>query len=278
MPAPVVVVQGLPPAPDLRNAALSACSEALKFRSCVSPDDSDRNGSAPIAKADVSWPDGEGRHARVIVERVGATENRRVDRDTRFSDRDPIVERWRTIGLVIAALVGESETTKESSDLEERPSPPAFVPRPEPRGWLGLSGFVGPGLDDGSVRLGLAIQGAIALSSMFFLQGSASHAIRPEGERGIDVRWTTLTAGGGLRTEIPNADIALRARFELLVEYLRASSSSGLAVSGGGSKISPGIRYGGEARWPARSAVGMTLGFSAWSLPGGTAIQINGQK
>lgn len=278
MPAPVVVVQGLPPAPDLRSAALSACSEALKYRSCVSADDPDRNGSGESATATVTWSEGDARRARVSVKRLGGANGRPVDRETRFSERDPLVERWRTIGLVVAALVGESESPESDAEPEERRPLLAFTPRAESRAWIGLSALIGPGLDDGSVRVGPEVHGASALSSVFFVQASASHALRPEGARGIDVRWTTLAAGGGIRTEIPKVDIALRARVELLFEYLHASSVSSAPVSGGGSKTSLGIRYGGDALWPARGPVGMTLGFSAWSLPGGTAIQINGQK
>jgi hypothetical protein len=278
MAAPVVVVQGLPPAPELRRAVLSACSDALKHRSCISAEEQDRSAPAPLATAVIAWPEGTDRHVRVTLERFDATPNRHIDRDTRFADQDPIIERWRTIGLVIASLVGESETPRDgAAPSEDRPSL-ALGARPGPRAWLGISALGGPGLDDGSVRLGASVHGALALSSVFFLQTSANYAVRPLDERRLDVRWTTLAVGGGTKTHVPSIDLALRARFELILEYLHASSSAGAPASGGGSRTSPGIRFGGDVLWPAKGALGMTLGFSVWSLPGGTSIQIDQQK
>ena len=277
MAAPVVVVQGLPPAPELRSAVLSSCSDALKYRSCISPDEQDRSAPAPLATAVIAWPEGEGRHARVTVDRGDAAGNRKVDRDTRFADRDPIVERWRTIGLVIAALIGESEAPREDADAGEHRDVLALAPRRASRHWIGLAALGGPGLDDGSVRRGAEIRARAAVSSAFFLQAAASHAVRPEGQQKIDVRWTTIAVGAGVQTLLPSVDLALRAHFELMLEYLHASAS-GAGLAGGGSRARPGIRYGGELVWPGKGPLGFTLGFSAWSLPGGTAVQINQQK
>jgi len=277
MPAPIVVVEGLPRTADSRLAVLSACSDALKHRSCVAAEEQDR-GAPPSATAVIAWPDGNGRHVRVTLERSEAVVSRRVERDTRFADQDPMVERWRTIGLVIAALVGETEVPAYVSSAPEARQSVAQGASAGPRAWLGLSALAGPGLDDGSMRLGGAVHGAVALSSTFFLQGSTSYARRPLGEREIDVRWTTLALGGGAATRLASIDLALRLRLELILEYLHASSAPGAAVSGGGSRVSPGIRCGGDVLWPAKGPLGMTLGFSVWSLPGGTSIEIDRQK
>jgi hypothetical protein len=278
MAAPVVVVQGLPPAPDLRRVVLSACSEALKHRTCTSADEQDRAAPVPSATAFIAWPEGEGRHVRVTLERFDAATGRRVERDTRFGDADPVIERWRTIGLVIAALVGESDASRDAAvEMESRPS--SLRGRSLAASWLGLSGFAGPGLDDGSVRLGAAIHGAVGVrSSAVFFLGSAGHALRPVDDRSLDVGWTTFAFGAGARAHIPSADLELRVRVELLLEHLLASSVSRNAVSGGGGRWSPGLRCGGDVLWPASGPLGVTLGFSAWSLSGGTAIQLDQQK
>jgi hypothetical protein len=107
---------------------------------------------------------------------------------------------------------------------------------------------------------------------------SASHALRPVDDRQIDVRWTTFAVGGGARALVLEADLALRVRFELMLEHFLARSGSGAAVSGGGSRTNPGIRAGGDLVWPASAPLGMTLGFSLWSLPGGTAVQLDQRK
>ncbi|HMI88795.1 MAG TPA: hypothetical protein VK550_32170 [Polyangiaceae bacterium] len=281
MAAPIVLVQGLPPRPDLRSSILAACSEALKHRSCVAADDQDQGAPPPSATALISWPEGTDRHVRVTLERFEAQTPRRIERDTRFADEDPIVERWRTIGLVIAALVCESEALRdggaESESQAERglsSGSGAHAPR-----WIGLAALAGPGLDDGSVRLGAAIDGAMGFrSSPLFVSASASYALRPIDDFRLDVRWTTFAVGGGAQLPLPSVDAALRVRVELMLEYLRASSASGAAASGGGSRVSPGIRGGGAIRWPASSPLGMMVGFSVWSLPGGTAIQLDQRK
>jgi hypothetical protein len=280
MAAPIVVVQGLPPVPALRTAVLAACSDALKRRSCVAADDQDQGESAPSATALIAWPEGTDRHVRVTLERFDTAQGRRIDRDTRFADEDPIAERWRTIGLVIAALMGETEAPSDGAKSENQAwSRLSAGPASPATAWLGISALAGPGLDDGSVRLGAAVHGAIGLRpSPFFLLATASYAVRPVDDRGLDVGWTTFAVGGGARALVPSVDFALRVRFELMLEYLRASSASGGTVSGGGNRISPGIRGGGEISWPASGPLGLTLGFSLWSLPGGTAIQLDERK
>jgi hypothetical protein len=280
MAAPIVVVQGLPPAPALRAAVLSACSDALKHRSCVAHDEQDQADPAPAAAALIAWPDGTDRHVHVTLDRFDASTSRRIERDTRFANEDPIVERWRTIGLVIAALVGESDAPRDGAETD-RAAWSSFSAAPASRAvaWVGLSALVGPGLDDGSMRFGGALHGAVALrSSPIFLLASVSHALRPVGEGTVDVRWTTFAVGSGARALVPSVNLALRARFEILLEYLRATGASGGAVSGGGNRLSPGIRAGGEMVWPSSGPLAMALGFSVWSLPGGTAIQLDQQK
>jgi hypothetical protein len=278
MVVPVVVVQGLPPSPDWRSVVLSACSDALKYRSCVSADDQDRAAPSPSATAIIAWPEGTDRHVHVTLERYDGP-SRRIDRDTRFADEDPAVERWRTVGLVIAALVGESDARESAAPDDRSWLGPSARSGAHAAAWLGLSGLVGPGLDDGSVRLGADAHGAIGLRRQpFYVLSSVSHALRPRDDLGLEVRWTTLAVGAGARASVPSIDLGLRARFEIMLEYLLASSASGGAVSGGGSRLSPGIRAGGDLLWPASGALGATLGFSMWSLPGGTAIQVDQRK
>jgi len=280
MTAPVVI-QGLPAAEDQRAAALAACSDALKHRRCAASDEPDAQAGTASAEAIIAWPDGDDRHVRVVLERFDMRPARRIKRDTRFADGDPIIERWRTVGLVIAALVGESESSSAGGEgSEERPLlGPSARAGDGSAGWIGVSALAGPGLDDGSVRLGGALEGAIALrSSPVFFFSALSHALRPVDEQHFDVRWTTVALGGGARTALPTVDVGLRVHGAVLLEYLHAGSASGSAVTGGGSRLSPGLRGGVDAIWPASRPLGFTLGFALWSLSGGTAIQLDQRK
>ena len=276
MAAPVVI-QGLPAAEDQRAAALSACSDALKHRRCAASDEPEAQAGMASAEAIIAWPDGDDRHVRVVLERFDMSPARRIKRDTRFAEGDPIIERWRTVGLVIAALVGESESSAGASEASEGRSlvEPSARAGERSAGWVGLSALAGPGLDDGSVRLGGALEGAIALRSLpVFFFTVLSHALRPVDEQNVDVRWTTVALGGGARTVVSNVDIGVRVHGAVLLEYLHAGS----AVTGAGSRLSPGLRGGVDVIWPASRPLGFTLGFALWSLPGGTAIQLDQRK
>jgi hypothetical protein len=280
MAVPVVVVQGLPSAPSAaeRRAALGACSEALKHRSCVSDDDPRRDATTPVATAVISWPDGSDRRVRVTLDRFDASSGP-LNRDIHFAEEDPAIERWRAIGLVVAALMGESDTLRgDAAESEPRPFTGAAGGPALPAWWFGLSALIGPGLDDGTVRLGGALHGALALRpSPFFLRASASHALRPLDDRGLGVRWTTLGVGAGAGARVPSLDLGWRIHLEAMCEYLVAEGP-GATLSGGGSRLSPGLRGGADVRWPASQAWGATLGFAMWSLPGGTAIQLDQRK
>jgi hypothetical protein len=277
MDAPVVV-QGLPVAEELRGAALSACSEALKYCACVGAEERVPGAARPSAVATITTIEGSERRVRIVLEH-GFGESRVATRETRFAAEDPPVERWRATGLLIAALVGESEVLEDkvpdNGDGRIVQEVRAIAPS---AGWLGLSAIAGPGLDDGSARIGGSLQGAVALrgASVFFT-ASAGHAWRPVDDARLDVTWTTATAGGGLRTWFARADVEVRLRLELLAEYISASSTSA-ALRGGGHRLIPGLRGGADALWPASAPLGLTAGISMWSLSGGTAFTLDGQK
>jgi hypothetical protein len=276
MAAPVVVY-GLPAQPELRGALLSSCSDALKHRACVAGDEPYREAEAPAATAIIALPDGTDRHVRISLERLDVNPHRRSERDTRFASEDPIIERWRTTGLVVAALMGESEISPESARADDR-TPSATVHPDRGLGFMAVTAQVGPGLDDGTVRVGAALRGGLTFRSpVAFLAFSVGHTVRPS-EPGMSVSWTTLGAGAGARAVVSGADLGLRVRVEVLLEYLQANSASGGALSGGGSRVLPGLSGGVDVVWPASSPIAMTAGFSVWSLSGGTAIRLDQEK
>jgi hypothetical protein len=275
MGAPVVV-QGLPVASDLRAAALSACSEALKHRACVGVEERSSDSAPPFAVARITTTEGTERRVRVVLE--GAAEPAfAASRETRFAPEDPPVEQWRATGLVIAALAGESASRTDERSYGTTSLDHGTFAAPS-AGWLALAANGGPGLDDGSARFGGSLQGAVALrGSPVFFSASVGHAWRPADDARVGVTWTTVSAGGGLRTWLAGGDVELRARVELLGEYIAASSTA-TTLRGGGNRLMPGLRAGADALWPARGPLGVTLGLSVWSLSGGTAITLDEQK
>lgn len=287
-----VIVQGAPASPSLREVLLSACSAALKHRICVAgTEDSvhpeaETTNVAPVL-AIVTWPDGDLRHVRVVLAQRDAPAERWLSHDTRFADEDPLRERWRAVGLTIAALIGgadpgatASQSPWEAATMEQPPrdSPDdGWRAEEHARGWVGLAAIVGPGLDDGSVRAGAQIAAARSLGQLpIFLTASGGYAFRPEDAQHVSVRWLTLGAGGGVAWLLPRLDLRVRVRAELVFEQVKATiASTAPTALRGGERWTPGVRGGVEGVWPSGSRFAITAGVEVWGLAGGTGIRLD---
>jgi hypothetical protein len=121
---PVVVDLG----PDMERPQLSivldACNEAIARGVCV-PQGS-AGDEAPRALALARAADRSVRVVRIEV-RLASGDGSSFVRELRFARRDPVSERWRTVGLAIATLVGEGERAR---DEDAEASAPATVPAP----------------------------------------------------------------------------------------------------------------------------------------------------
>lgn len=207
-------------------AMVSACSDALAEGRCAMAQTLPES-TQPEAVALVLWQ-GEG-FLQVTV-RVGRGGGQWLARALSFSERDSISERWTTVGLTVATLVGETrasearagtsqdETTaqpgpvpaadhqvsaptqpKSNSPLAARPAQSAALP---PR-WQGrVGGLTGPGWDNGAWRaggwlsLGFKLRGTPVVVHGF---GSYAWSQGPT-VQGADLstRWTTVGAGAGV--------------------------------------------------------------------------------
>jgi hypothetical protein len=124
---PVVVDLG----PDVASSALAivldACNDAIERGQCVPAGSGGEE--APRALA-VARP---GNAAVLVVRieiRIGADDSEpSIVRELQFSRRDPLRERWRSVGLAIATLVGEGE---QRAIEEAAAAPPEPEPEPEP--------------------------------------------------------------------------------------------------------------------------------------------------
>jgi hypothetical protein len=105
----VVIDLGSQVAPNEAAWVLEACNAAIVSGTC----ELDTSASEPgRALAIVRW-ESEGRRS-VRIE-VGLRAEERADwsvREMEFSARDPARERWRSVGLVLATLVGEVEAAR----------------------------------------------------------------------------------------------------------------------------------------------------------------------
>jgi hypothetical protein len=227
---PVVSLDVLPadvPA-EYAPAMVSACSDALAEGRCAMAQTLPES-TQPEAVALVLWQ-GEG-FLQVTV-RVGRGGGQWVARALSFSERDSISERWTTVGLTVATLVGETRAREAQahSGQDETSAQPALTPigesktsghpqtqseampaatRPTaqpaalPPRWQGRIGLLtGPGWDNGDWRAGGWLSLGFKLpGTPVVLHGFGSYALSRGPtlqSEGLSTRWLTLGAGAGV--------------------------------------------------------------------------------
>jgi hypothetical protein len=123
------------------EALARAAEQALGSSARVSVRSIDRDAPAPTlvararqedagAVARVSWAGTQHFHARVEVTLVG--DGRTVAEALTFEESDPLAERGRSLGLVLAALVKRERRTDEQRSETPGPAAPVTVSSPSP--------------------------------------------------------------------------------------------------------------------------------------------------
>jgi hypothetical protein len=215
---PVVSVDMLPadvPA-EYAPAMVRACNDAVAEGRCAMAAELPES-TRPDAIALVLWQ-GDG-YAQVTI-RVGRGNGQWVQRALSFAERDSITERFTTVGLTVATLVGETAPASEpvipsapaAPTVPQRAvldsasaAPPSPLPSPAveaPRRWrfyAALGGLTGPGwLDGGWQRGGFVSFAARWPGTPFVLHafGSVARSSGPEVEA-VPLRSSWLTGGVG---------------------------------------------------------------------------------
>lgn len=213
--------------PDQMAWVVQACSGALSDGRCV-PEGSGEDASSPEAVAIVRVKDTKGRSIRIEVGRRREARASWSVREIDFDADDPPWERWRSVGLALATLVGEIEQARIEAEAEAQssetstelalpiPSPLAIVPEaddasqePEapgaiteplarPHAFLGLGALAGQGTEahplrwGGNLRLGWVFDSSLQVS----LSGDYSRlTTEPE----LELDWLRLAAKVGYR-------------------------------------------------------------------------------
>lgn len=123
MLAPVVVDLG----PDVGardvQIVIDACNRAIAQGVCLP--EANTGDEPPRAVAVARAVDDGVRVVRIEVRLASDEEGAPIVRELVFGRRDPLRERWRSVGLAIATLVGEGERAREEArDAEPPPEPP----------------------------------------------------------------------------------------------------------------------------------------------------------
>ncbi len=197
------------PGPELVEVALHSCREALGSQRCYKPSAPELAAEREAIVATVSW-DPEWLSARIELRRAAEPALLAV-RTVEFAAADPLEERFRALGLIVAAHV-----------LSELGPPP---PARELLG-RGFDVFVfgGSALDRGAGRAGLAVRGWMRPSLLpVLLLFSARGAYRPGEPR---VLWAVASAGAAFHLEPSVRPFALEGRLEVVGQRTQVVASS----------------------------------------------------
>jgi hypothetical protein len=219
----------------------------------------------PDAVALVLW---QGEDFLQVTVRVGRGNGQWVQRALAFSERDSISERFTTVGLTVATLVGETSPQPEPAPPTVALPPPAAAPadvrpqpaprQPSPRAPLLLAQL---GVMTGSSWRGADWEKGGWLSvgvrlphSPFVLQGFGSYAVSSGPEADLDTR----VLEGGLRAGVAGTWGALNLGGAALAEVgVRHFEVPGVRD---GSDTEVPVRLRGVGTFPARGPVGGLLG------------------
>ena len=284
---PTVSVEVAEPHHEYAAAMIEACTAALRRGRCELEAE---GGEPPSAVAVVSWI-GDDRMGALVEVGEAATTDRWARRSIEFVAADPERERWRAVGITVAALVGDLATaagSDESQALEseteapdsgskplddtttETPEasthPPDHSRRIEPqvaapgetstraRGWM--AGGVMTSLDPSAWRAGVWVRGALIPIRSVFVTAAGTFVGSPTADD-VALAWERGSAGGGISWQAGSVELA--GHVEAVIERVTASyDGSGPRVSD--SKVLGGARLGVGATWPAARPLALTGG------------------
>lgn len=300
MLAPVIVDLG----PDVARAAieivLDACNEVIQNGVCL-PEGA-AHAEAARATA-IARPDESVLLVHIEV-RLGVSEQAPwLVRELRFKAKDPKAERWRSVGLAIATLVGEgerrqAEQTAPDSDVgaseaaPPEPAPRAAAPEapapasaPEARAaptlissdereppgaglpwgsfFVGIGLFAGPGFDDDAWRLGGSARASWGFAYGLSLVTSADYSWRAS-RTDYTASWLSLSAGLAYRLQLSE-------RASAAVSLRGGAQQLRTAVLARGETTSrvnwnPVVALGIDARWLFGESIGIWAAADAQSI------------
>ncbi len=252
----------------------------------------------PEAVALVLW---QGDGLLQVTVRVGRDRAQWVARALTFSERDSISERWTTVGLTVATLVGETraldikagdgkpETSPQPSDGRAnsassqapsvaQPAPPAApTPRPAARPktppvprWQGRLGVLtGPGWSGGNWQVGGWLSlGFHIPQTPVVLHAAGSYALSDGPSiagAALSTRWATAGIGAGVTGTLRALDIAGSAQLEVLFRRIEVD-----VRSQGASDQDVPVRARGLVSFPASGVLAATGGVVVRLPPGNT--------
>jgi hypothetical protein len=243
MPLPVVIDVGVVDPPrELTSVLVEACNRAAAETECHLMREAPEGPYAAIAI--ITWDAEDRVRIEVGLRRETGAEWR--SREIAFQKADLDTERYRSVGFVIGTLAtstvdpesGETEPAPpEPEPPPPAPPPPLVAPKPTPkppraptrsRGFVGLSGGVGAGLDQGAPRFGGNLRAGFRVIPRLSLLVSAGASLRPRDDQGLLLSWLDAGLGVGYSLGAPSAT-HLELRLEFLAEHFSADAETARA-------------------------------------------------
>ncbi len=259
MLAPIIVDLGPNVAQAELEIVLDACNEAIQNGVCLP--DSAGYPETPRATAIARPTDASVLAVRIEVRLRVSEQLSWIVRELSFEAEDPAEERWRSVGLAIATLVGEGER-RDNSEASPKADAPGAAPSPavpaSPRAsrgstelsttqepsvalwdgpawagvFFGVGLLAGPGFDDGAWRLGGNVRAGWEAASGWHVLSSVSYSLRAS-EETFTASWLLLQAGLGYRLRLSERLSsafavhagAQRMRFEVLANDVTRSEA-----------------------------------------------------
>lgn len=293
MPAPIVVDVGAPePQRELSQALIEACTEAAASINTECRLVRDAPSGPYAAIAIVTWEDGGRARVEVGIRREPVSEWRM--RELTFQAADADIERYRSVGFVIGSLTTAAREEESQPDPpppkpEPEPPPPPPLPAPTPapkpaeprqqqaasfkRGWVGIHGMLGGGLDRGPARYGAAVAVGVRVVSHLGVVVSGGASTRQRDDKGMKPEW--LEAGLGLGVSLgPLQAFHVDARLQVLAEQFTANVRIGSA-SDERSRTSAGWRVALDGVLPLGEIVELVAGAEGTLRPA-TRVHVRG--
>jgi len=295
MALPVVIDVGdAQPPRELIVALVEACTQAAAPAGTECRLVRDAPNEPYIAIAIVTWEEGDKARVEVGVRRDPISEWR--TRELSFQAQDAEVERYRSVGFVIGGLATSTrdEATPGPTAAPEPPAPPLPPPAPKPapavevrpesppssssgpsRGWMGLGGTIGGGLDRGSARYGGRLSAGIRVVPQLAAIISGGASVRARDDTGLAAQW--LDVGVGLAFAVwPISGPHLELRAEVLAEQFSADASNADGHVTG-IRTTPAGRVGVDGVVVVAAPLGVVVGGEATFRPA-TTVNVGSEK
>jgi hypothetical protein len=284
---PVVIVELAAEAAASPNAGalIDACTVALRHGACTLPPEQANRTADAVAVVTFRSSD----PTEVSVEVRSGRGNASTSRDIVFRREDSESEKWRSIGFTIASLAGalgvqeaphppppESKPAPPPAP-EEKPAPRPVAPARLPPFRIGARFELGPGLDNGPVRFGGALQAGYDLPGRVLgVWGLAGHAVRSSAVGNVDMTWSRFGIGLSAAAPLP-LGVEGRAALGIVLERIAASETDPVTrAEESRSRWLSGAELDASVRFPAATPVGGVLGGYLVRLSGGTAVTSHG--